>query len=235
MNMFQARVIAAVFVFLPAGTVLLQAQDTYRIAEYMPNQLGDSLQFQNIVPGAKDPILIAWPDTVAFRKQLVLKRTESTGSHRLETIDVEGWKIWLIGMGQGREMIFDHPLILLPAVVEHGAAYKASAPFSVFSAGRKQGSGALHYEIQVEGNDSSSTPLQNFADCLVLSTLAIRSDPDGVRRGYEIKEWYAKGFGLVKMAGEAFTLDAKGGRSRVVKAAGVLEKAMIGGQGHKWQ
>lgn len=232
MNISPARIVCALFFAASAAT--LQAQATYPIAAYMPNQLGDSLQFQSIVPGAEGPLLVAWPDTVEFRKQLVLERTESAGSRRLERIDAEGWQIWLIGMGRGREMIFDKPMLLLPAVVEHGAVYKASSPFSLFLDGRRQGGGVQHFEIKVEGHDSSGTPLQNFGDCLLIVTTAIRQDPDGLRRGYEIREWYAKGFGLVKMAGEAFTLDAKGARTRIVKAAALLEKAKIGGVGFKW-
>ncbi len=221
--------------FLLACTAWLPAQTRYSLAEYMPNRAGDSLIFENIVPGATAPILISWPDMVEFRKQSVLKRTESTGGYRLETMDpADGWKLFLTGFSNGKEMIYDKPLLLLPPLLEHGAVYKSSSPFSVFSAGRREGSGVQHYEIKVEGNDSSRTPLRNFDDCIVLVTLATRTDPDGVRRGYEIKEWYARGFGLVKMAGEAFALDAKGARTRIVKAAGMLEKARIGGEGYKW-
>ncbi len=233
MNTFALRLVSFILILVP--TAWLTAQTRYPLSDYMPNQAGDSLRFENITPNAKDPILIAWPDTMEFRKQRVLKRTESTGSYRLEVVDpAEGWKLFLIGLHDGREMIFDKPLLLLPQQVEHGAVYKASSPFSVFASGRKQGSGVQHYEIKVEGNDSSRTPLRNFDDCLVLTTVAIRTDPDGVRRGYEIKEWYARGFGLIKMAGEAFTLDAKGARTRIVKAAGMLEKAKIGGESYKW-
>lgn len=224
----------ALFLIL-TGCLSLSAQAKYSIAEYMPIQAGDSLVFQNLTPNAKDPILIAWPDTVSFRKQRVLKRIESTGSHRFETIDaVQGWQLYLIGMPNKQEIIFEKPMLLLPAEVEHGKTYTASSPFSLFADGRKYGSGVQQFEIRVDGHDTSRTPLQNFADCLVLTTISIRTDAGGIRRGYELKEWYARGFGLVKMAGEAFALDSKGARTRIVKAAGMLEKAKVAGEGHKW-
>jgi hypothetical protein len=221
--------------FVLAGCFSLSAQAKYRLVEFMPAQAGDSLVFQNLTPNAKEPILVAWPQTVEFRKQPVLKRTESTGSHRFETVDAEqGWQLYLIGMPNKQDIIFEKPLLLLPAEVEHGKTYKTSSPFSLFSDGRKYGSGIQQFEIRVDGHDTSRTPLQNFAECLVINTISIRTDADGVRRGYELKEWYARGFGLVKMAGEAFVLDSKGARTRIVKAAGMLEKAMIAGEGHKW-
>lgn len=224
----------ALFLML-AGCLSLSAQAKYQIVEFMPAQPGDSLVFQNLTPNAKEPILIAWPDTASFRKQRVLKRIESTGSHRFETIDaVQGWQLYLIGMPNKQEIIFEKPMLLLPAEVEHGKTYKASSPFSLFSDGRKYGSGVQQFEIRVDGHDTSRTPLQNFADCLVLTTISTRTDADGARRGYELKEWYARGFGLVKMAGEAFVLDSKGVRTRIVKAAGMLEKAKVAGEGHKW-
>ncbi|HRJ15830.1 MAG TPA: hypothetical protein PLI34_12625 [Saprospiraceae bacterium] len=216
-------------------TTAAQAQAKYRLADYMPNHAGDSLLFQNLNPAVKEPILIAWPDTATFKGQTVLERTESTGGRRLELLDpAEGWKLFLVGFQKGTDMIFEKPLLLLPAEVEHGAVYRSSSPFSVFSSGRKLGAGIQNYEIKVQGHDTSRTPLRNFGECLVIITTSTRTDTDGVRRGYEIKEWYARDFGLVKMAGEAFTLDAKGARTRVVKAAGMLEKAKVAGESYKW-
>lgn len=217
------------------SAITVHAQAKYRLSDYMPNHAGDSLLFQNLHPAAKEPILIAWPDTATFKGQIVLERTESTGGRRLEWLDPsEGWKLFLIGLQKNTDMIFEKPLLLLPAEVEHGAVYRSSSPFSVYVAGRKAGAGMQQYEIKVEGHDTSRTPLRNFGECLVLITTANRTDADGVRRGYEIKEWYARDFGLVKMAGEAYTLDAKGARTRVVKAAGMLEKAKINGESYKW-
>ncbi len=216
-------------------TSVLAAQGKYPVADYLPNHLGDSLRFQIIAPEAGGHFIVAWPDTQVFRKQTVLKRTESTGAWRLETIAPDkGWQWYALSLQRGREMVFETPLLVLPAEAEHGATYRQAANFTVYAGGRKQGGGALTVEVKVEGKDSSRTPLRNFDDCLVIITTLIHTDPDGIRRGYEAKEWYARHFGLVKMAGESFALDSRGNRLRAQKSAIMLEKAKIGGELYRW-
>ena len=147
MNIFIRCFFCIAFGFL---AISAQAQTKYRLADYMPNHAGDSLLFQNLNPAIKEPILIAWPDTATFKGQTVLERTESTGGRRLELLDpAEGWKLFLIGFQKNTDMIFEKPLLLLPAEVEHGAVYRSSSPFSVFSSGRKLGAGIQNYEIKV--------------------------------------------------------------------------------------
>jgi len=213
----------------------LVAQTKYNLLEYIPNQLGDSLVFDNFAGGTAQTLAVAWPDTQLFKKQITLKRTESSGAFRLETIDAQrGWQIYLLAPSSRREFLFENPLQLLPPLVEHGASYTGETTYAHIVDGRKQGSGKIRFVVTVQGHDSSKTPLQSFGDCLVISTLVERTDPDGRRSGYELKEWYARNFGLVKMAGDAFNLDAKNTRTQIVKAAAMVKKAKINGIAYKW-
>ena len=214
---------------------LVQAQLTYNILDYIPNGVGDSLVYEQMSSLTPDSLLVAWPSLRALRKDSVLYRIESTGGRRYETLDdTLGWKIYMIGLPNAGDLVLQNGLGILPPVVKHGETYRSSAPFTVIRDGKKQGSGTLEYAITVEGNDSSQTPFRNFGDCLVLNTLSVRTDPDGIRRGYQLKEWYARGLGLVKMAGEAFTLDHRQQRVRVIKAAGILVKGKVGGVSYHW-
>ncbi len=234
MHTITPRQVHWLFLFCILTSVVV-AQGKYPIADYLPNQLGDSLRFQTVAPEAGGHVMVAWPDTQVFRKQTVLKCTESTGAWRLETVTPDkGWQWYVLSLQRGQEMVFDMPLLVLPAEVEHGATYRQAATFAVYAGGRKQGGGALTIEVKVEGKDSSRTPLRNFDDCLVIVTTLTRTDPDGIRRGAETKAWYARHFGLVKMATESFALDARGNRLRTQKSAIMLEKAKIGGERYRW-
>jgi hypothetical protein len=211
------------------------AQTNYVLADYMPNRVGDSLVFDYFSGGIADSLLVAWPDTQLFKRQLAWKRKESTGAFRLETLDEQqGWQVFLIAPSTRRQFVFDSPAQLLPPAVQHGEVYTSEATFTTLDDGRKQGTGRFQFRVTVQGHDSSKTPLRNFGDCLVISTLATRTDSDGRKSGYELKEWYARNFGLVKMAGEAFNIDAKGNRTNIVKAAATIRKAKIGGVSYKW-
>lgn len=212
------------------------AQAGYTLHDYMPNSVGDSLVFDYFSGGAADSLLVAWPDTQLFKRQIVWKRTESTGAFRLETIHEQtGWQVFLIAPSTRRQFVFDSPAQLLPPAVQHGEVYTSEAAFTALDDGRKQGTGRFQFQVTVQGHDSSKTPLRNFGDCLVISTLATRTNPDGRKSGYELKEWYARNFGLVKMAGEAFNLDAKGNRTQIVKAAATIQKAKVRGVSYKWE
>lgn len=215
--------------------LILPAQIVYNICDYLPNGIGDTLVFQHISANANDSLYVTWPSVHLFRGDSVLLRVESTGGRRFETIDNQaGWRIYMTGFPNRIEHIFNEALTILPAKVRHGETYQSAVEFSLSYDGRKQGTGKQEYAITVEGNDSSSTPFRNFGDCLVLNTLSIQTAPDGTKRGYQLKEWYARDVGLVKMAGEAFHLDGKNNRTRVTKAAGILIKGRVGVTSYNW-
>jgi hypothetical protein len=215
--------------------IILPAQIVYNICDYLPNGVGDTLVFQHISPNASDSIDVTWPSKHLFRGDSVTLRVESTGGRRLETIDNQaGWRIYMIGFPNRIEHFFNEALTILPPTVKHGETYQSAVEFSLINDGRKQGTGKQEYTIKVEGNDSSSTPFRNFGDCLVLNTLSIQTLPDGTKRGYQLKEWYARDVGLVKMAGEAFQLDSKNNRTRVFKTAGILIKGKVGEASYNW-
>jgi hypothetical protein len=212
---------------------ILPAQIVYNICDYLPNGVGDTLVFQHVSTG--DSIYVSWPSKQLFRGDSVNLRLESTGGRLFETIDYQaGWRIYMTGYPNRIEHIFNEALTILPPTVRHGETYQSAVEFSLINDGRKQGTGKQEYTIKVEGNDSSSTPFRNFGDCLVLNTLSIQTLPDGTKRGYQLKAWYARDVGLVKMAGETFQLDGKNNRTRVIKAAGILIKGRVGETSYNW-
>ncbi len=206
----------------------LTGQPSYRIADYMPMRLGDTLQLQNMLDNKLPPLVATYSDTLRFRGQLAFKRKENN-QFRIEKLDAAGWKLFAMGLGNGKELVFDQPITLLPATVKQGELIKGEANYILLEAKQKKGSGRQTVEIKVEGNDSSQTPLQNFSDCFVITTTVIRYPAAGAAEGYSIKEWYARNIGLIKAAGDVFSLNAAGKRVPKGKIALMLERAVANG------
>lgn len=221
------------FVLIFSGCALLQfsasAQFTFQVEEYFSGKPGDTLQLKNMLAEQLEPLVIAY-DTVRFRGQLVTRRIENTSTQRLEQWGPKGWLLYTQGIGPGKELVFDAPLVLLPLVVKQGQIIEQTLGYTYLENKQRKGSGTLSYSVKVEGNDSSRTPLQNFADCLVTTTTIIRKSATGPAEGYSIKEWYARGIGLIKAAGEVFVLGPNEKRQSKGRIALMLERAVIKGQ-----
>ncbi len=208
-------------------------QQAFSTREYFPNQLGDSLQFANALGEKLPPYVLAWPKKEAFKSDTLLQRTESTGESRLEAyLPGKGLAVYKMDLKEGQEIILERPVILIPDTVRQWQTYKDAAPYAIAENGVKKGSGMFSFEVKVEGADSAKTPLFNFSECLVIHTVAERKDGvTGSVRGYKLKEWYAKGAGLVKVVGEAYWLNPQG---KPVKApariAAMLERALVDGE-----
>lgn len=221
-----AKITTLLAVLLPVFA--LQAQPAYRIADYMPIRLGDSLQLQNILGENLPPLVATYSDTLRFKGQLAFKRKENA-QFRIEQMDGTGLKLYAMGLGNGKEIVFDQPLTLLPASVKQGEVIKLESNYIFLENKQKKGAGRQTFEIKVEGNDSSRTPLQNFADCFVITTTAIRYPTGGTPEGYTVKEWFARDVGLVKSAGEVFSINAAGKRLPKGRIALMLERAVVNG------
>jgi hypothetical protein len=210
------------------SAVAMYGQPAYRIADYMPMRLGDTLQLQNMLDEKLPPLVATYSDTLHFKGQFAFKRKENA-QFRIEQLDAGGWKLFAVGLGGGKEIIFDQPPTLLPATVKQGVVIKLESNYILLETKQKKGSGRQTFEIKVEGNDSSRTPLQNFADCFVITTTVIRYPAGGTTEGYTVKEWYARDIGLIKSAGEVFTVNAAGKRLPKGRVALMLERAVVNG------
>lgn len=218
------------FTFLLVVFVLAADAQTFQLADYLPLRIGDSLQLQNMLGEKLPPLVITYPDTIRFRGLPVVRRIENGGKQTLERLDAKGWQWFTIGLDKTREMILESPIMVLPASVEQGENHVWETTYALLENKQKRGGGKIRIEIKVEGNDSSRTPLQNFADCLVFTTTVIRSPTGSPAEGYTIKEWYARDIGLIKAAGEVFAMTSSGKRQSKGRIALMLERAVIKGK-----
>jgi len=208
-------------------------QQAFAVKDYFPNQVGDSLQLLNALGEKLPPLIIAWPKLEGFKGDTLAKRTESGGEARLERYAFgKGLSIFKMETREGLDVLLQRPLVLLPDTVLRWQTYTDATPYVLSEKGVKRGSGTQSFEVKVDGGDSAKTPLFNFSDCLVIHTTAERKDASsGSVRGYKLKEWYAKGIGLVKVVGESYWLNPQGKHVKPpVKIAAMLERALVNGE-----
>lgn len=219
--------------FLFSAIAASGQQQAFAVKDYLPNRLGDSLRLANALGPKLSPYAISWPRKEVFKSDTLLVRMENIGESRLEKyIPGKGFCIFKMSLKEGQEVILERPVVLMPDSVYQWKSYKDAAPYSIVEEGVKKGSGTQTFQVQVEGADSAKTPLFNFSECLVIHTTCERKDGvTGSTRGYKLKEWYAKGVGLVKVVGEYYWLNPQG---KPVKAPGkiaaMLEWALVDGQ-----
>lgn len=209
---------------------LATGAQTFKLADYLPLRIGDSLQLQNMLGDKLPPLVIAYPDTIRFRGMPVVRRVENGGKQTLERLDAKGWQWFTMGLDKNKELILESPITILPASVEQGENHVWETSYTLLENKQKRGGGKIRIDIKVEGNDSSRTPLQNFADCLVFTTTVTRTPTGSLAEGYTLKEWYARDIGLIKAAGEVFALTSSGKRQSKGRIALMLERAVIKGK-----
>jgi len=226
------QIIITLFLFL-ITTCASFGQQAFSARAYFPNQLGDSLQLANALGDKLPPYVLAWAKMEAFKNDTLLVRSESNGDSRLEEyLPGKGLAIYKIDLKEDQEVLLERPVILIPDSVRQWQTYKDAVPYTLVEKGIKKGSGTQSFEVKVEGGDSAKTPLFNFSECLVIHTTSERKDgTTGSVRGYKLKEWYAKGIGLVKVVGEHYWLNPQGKPVKApVKVAAMLERALVNGE-----
>lgn len=205
------------------------AQSRFLLADYLPNRAGDTLQLRYALPAAKsdEPMLF----TFEAAPEGMLKQLLNGNSFQLWSIDsLHGWAIHQMGEAEGFAHVLEKPLLLAPAVVEQGGEYSGQSAYTTFEKGRRTGSGLLTAVVRVHGHDSSSSHLRNFGDCLVITTTFEHRRPGGVVIGQELKQWLARGVGVVKIAGTRYRKNESGQLRSSEKLAALLEKAFVGGE-----
>lgn len=208
-------------------------QQAFSAKDYFPNQLGDSLQFANALGEKLPPYILAWATQEAFKGDTLTVRSENTGDSRLEEyLPGKGLAVFKIMLKEGQELLLERPVILIPDSVRQWQTYKDAVPYTLVEKGVKKGSGIQSFEVKVEGGDSAKTPYFNFSECLVIHTTSERKDgTTGTIRGYKLKEWYAKGIGLVKVVGEHYWKNSQGKPVKApVKMAAILDRALVNGE-----
>ncbi|NUO03045.1 MAG: hypothetical protein HUU01_20745 [Saprospiraceae bacterium] len=221
--------------FLPLFLLPLSGfgQHAFATQAYFSNQLGDSLQLANALGEKLSPYVISWTKREPFKGDTLLVRSENTGEARLEEyLPGKGLAVFKISTREGQEILLERPVILIPDSVRQWQTYKDAVPYTLIEKGVKKGTGTQTFEVKVEGANSAITPLFNFSECLVIHTISERKDAaTGSIRGYKLKEWYAKGIGLVKVVGEYYWLNPQGKPVKPPgKIAAMLERALVNGE-----
>ena len=211
------------------GPLMLQAQARYCLADYLSNSPNDTLQLRYALPAYRigQPMLLSFE---ALENGLI-KRVLNSETYQSYAIDsLQGWAIHQLGEVQGVTYLLEEPLVLAPNIVAQGEEFFGQTSYTALENGRRTGKGMVSSKVKIQGHDSTSSYLYNFGDCLVLRTTLEYHTPDGVAIGQELKQWFARGVGLVKVAGTQYKKNKNGQFVFSEKLAALLEEAFIGGK-----
>ena len=130
-------------------------------------------------------------------------RMGSDRRRRIESFDAEeGLLVHRLGLGRSGELVYERPLVILPARMTPGEVHSSQRRFARMSGGAKKDVGAHYVEAELLGVEELSIAGEVFSDCVRIRRHETRMDFSGGQETYDATEWYAKGVGLVKVQGE---------------------------------
>ena len=130
-------------------------------------------------------------------------RMGSDRRRRIESFDAEeGLLVHRLGLGRSGELVYERPLVILPARMTPGEVHSSQRRFARMSGGAKNDVGAHYVEAELLGVEELSIAGEVFSDCVRIRRHETRMDFSGGQETYDATEWYAKGVGLVKVQGE---------------------------------
>jgi len=130
-------------------------------------------------------------------------RMGSDRRRRIESFDAEeGLLVHRLGLGRSGELVYERPLVILPARMTPGEVHSSQRRFARTSGGAKNDVGAHYVEAELLGVEELSIAGEVFSDCVRIRRHETRMDFSGGQETYDATEWYAKGVGLVKVQGE---------------------------------
>lgn len=207
-----------------AASLEVAAQSKVKIKDYLPAAVGDGWQYKNLAPDGLSPILIKISGEQKFQNVTVYRRDENNGDYRLQKFDQAGLKIYQLFFVGERIIEYDKPVLLMPAVLRFGETHRSETAYQTFVKGELKETGKQTYEVTAEKFENIKTVFGECQNCLLLRTVALRTDASGAQKGYELREYHQKGVGAVKIAGELFWKNAQGATTRTFKIDAELEK-----------
>jgi hypothetical protein len=121
---------------------------------------------------------------------------------RIESYSAEeGLLVHRLGLGRSGEIVYERPLVLLPAKMRSGEVHSSQRRFARMRGGSKEDVGAHYVEAELLGLEELTIGSEVFADCVRIRRHETRMDFSGGQEVYDATEWYAKGVGLVKALG----------------------------------
>lgn len=201
-------------------------EKTYRLKDYVLSGVGDEWQYKNLTPDGLSPIVTKVSEQKDFGGRRVFKRDENNGDYRFQTLDENGLTVYQLFFVGERVIEYETPARLLPAQIKTGETYRSESKYKTFLKGELVERGTQTYAVTVERNlADADTPLGKFKNCLILRTVALRTDESGSQKGYELVEWHAKNVGAVRVTGELFWKNKAGETTRRFRINAELERA----------
>ena len=179
-----------------------------------------SLVFLFLLEVALEPYLPLTPATFAYRTsaddvltvELLAVQIEGApgavrmGSDRRRRIESFGAEerllVHRLSIGRFGELVYERPLVILPARMTSGEIHSSQRRFARMAGGSKLDVGAHYAEAELLGVEELSIGPEIFSDCVRIRRHETRMDFSGRQETYDATEWYAKGVGLVKVQGE---------------------------------
>jgi hypothetical protein len=221
--------ILLIFLIILVISISASAQKTFKLEDYILSNVGDEWQYKNLAPEGLSPIVVNVSEKIDFKGVSTLKRDENNGDYRLQTLDKKGLKIYQLYFTGDSVVEYEQPIRLMPAKLKEGKIYKSESRYNYLVKGGIIDSGMQTYEVKVVGTQDITIGEKTFENCLLLTTKANRTDSSGAKKGYLLREWYAKGIGAVKVTGTIYW-DGKGGkRTRTFYIDAEIEKAKVNG------
>ena len=138
-------------------------------------------------------------------------RMGSDRTRRIESFSAEeGLLVHRLGLGRSGELVYERPLVILPARMKPGEVHSSQRRFARMRGGSKEDVGAHYVEAELLGIEEISISGEVFAECLRIRRHETRMDFSGGQEVYDATKWYAKGVGLVKVQGEKLEKDDQG-------------------------
>ncbi len=200
------------------------AQNTFKLKDYLPSDIGFEWQYKNNVKDGLSPIVVKNAEIVIFSNGSTLKRTENNGDYRLQNITKKGLEIYQLYFIGNRFIEYEKAVLLMPNKLKIGEVYKSKTRYKTLVNNDLKEQGTQTYEVKVERIKEIKTTLKTFKKCLVIRTIALRIDESGSQKGYELEEWYAKKVGAVKVIGTLCWKNNKGETTKTFKVDAELEK-----------
>ncbi len=130
-------------------------------------------------------------------------RMGSDRRRRIESFSAEeGLLVHRLGLGRSGELVYERPLVILPARMKLAEVHSSQRRFARMAGGTKQDVGAHYVEAELVGVEELTIGSEVFSDCIRIRRHETRMDFNGGQEVYDATEWYAKGVGLVKVQGK---------------------------------
>ena len=199
------------------------AQKTFKLKDYIPNEVVIEWQFKNNTKDGMSPIIVKNAEKAMFGKLQTVKRTENNGDYPLQNITKKGLEVYQLYFVGNRFIDYENPVVLMPNKLKIGETYQSESPYKTTVNGEVKEKGKQTYKVKIERIESVETSFRKFDNCLIIRTIALRIDESGSQKGYELEEWYAKNFGAVKVAGTLYWKNPKGETTRTFRVDAELE------------